>query len=361
MTEHWLQVGGRRVPLLAGPGALSRLPDALATMGFGGRLFVVADEVAADLHGQALRAILPEVPLLTVSGAEADKTLAQVARVWDWLIGQAAQRRDAVVAFGGGVVCDVVGFAAACYLRGVGLVNVPTTVLAQVDASVGGKTGVNHPRGKNLIGAFYQPLAVVADTSLVRTLPRRAFAAGLAEVAKIAMVMDADLFEQLEQVAAELGPDAGELLAPLVARAITLKAGVVERDEHETGERMLLNYGHTFGHALEAASGYGRLLHGEAVAVGMEAAARIARLLGMLDEVSVGRQTELLRALSLPICFADVPRDEVLARLALDKKRAGIRQRWVLAERVGSARVRDDVPADTVEEAFNWVSRKARV
>ena len=357
----WLQIGQRRVPLLAGPDALADLPAALAEAHFEGRLFVVADRVAADLHGQALHAVLDAAPLLTISGAEADKTLAQAGLVWDWLIEQGAERRDALVAFGGGVVCDLVGFAAASYLRGIGLVNVPTTLLAQVDASVGGKTGVNHPRGKNLIGAFYQPLAVVADTRFLASLPRRAFAAGLAEVAKVGMVLDHDLFAAMERGAAGLVPGAAEVLTPLIARAIELKAAVVERDEREQGNRMLLNYGHTVGHALEAAAGYGRLLHGEAVAVGMEAAANIACSMGVLDRGSADRQHALLVALGLPTCYADVPREHVRSRLSLDKKRAGQRQRWVLADCVGAARVRDDVPAAAVESALAWVTRTAPV
>src|SRR5205814_5377140 len=243
------------------------------------RLFVVADEYALQLHEARLRQVLPGATFLSISGAEADKTLEHVEDIWDWLVANGAQRRDALVGFGGGVVCDMVGFAAACYLRGVGLVNVPTTLLAQVDASVGGKTGVNHPRGKNLIGAFYQPLCVVADTGLLATLTPRAFAAGMAEVAKMAMILDADLFASLERQAHTLIASAAEALAPIVSRSIELKADIVERDERESGDRMLLNYGHTVGHALEAGAGYGTLLHGEAVAVGMQAAAIIAERL----------------------------------------------------------------------------------
>jgi 3-dehydroquinate synthase len=272
------------------------------------------------------------------------------------LVDNGAQRRDALVAFGGGVVCDLVGFAAACYLRGVGLINVPTTLLAQVDASVGGKTGVNHPRGKNLIGAFYQPLCVVADTALLETLPPRAFAAGMAEVAKMAMILDANLFDRLEALAPTLDASQAEHLAPIVARSIELKADVVERDERESGDRMLLNYGHTVGHALEAGAGYGTLLHGEAVAVGMQAAAHIAQSIGMLDGYDAQRQAELLAALRLPLRW-QAPVDEVMARLSLDKKRAGKRQRWVLAERVGAARVRDDVPAELAREAVISVAQ----
>jgi len=355
----WLRAGQRDVPLLSGPGALGGLSGALAQVGFAGTLFVVADSRAADVHGDRLRRLLPDAPLLRISGDEKDKTLGQAAHVWDWLVDRGAQRRDALVAFGGGVVCDLVGFVAACYLRGIGLVNVPTTLLAQVDASVGGKTAVNHPRGKNLIGAFYQPLAVVADTSLLASLPRRAFAGGLAEIAKIAVAMDADLFAALEGAAAGLSPDNAAALTPFVARAIQLKAGVVERDERESGERLLLNYGHTVGHALEAATAYGTLLHGEAVAVGMAAAAHIAQRLGMLAASEAQRQSAVLRALRLPTICGAAPVDTVLSRLTADKKRVGVRLRWVLPERIGCARVRDDVPDDVVREAVERVTRQS--
>ena len=351
-----LRAGGRDVPLLAGPGALAQLPAALADRGFAGRLWIVADALADDLHGEALRSVLPDVPILRIPGDESGKTLAQASAVWDWLLERGAERRDALVAFGGGVVCDLVGFAAASYLRGIGLVNAPTTLLAQVDASVGGKTGVNHARGKNLIGAFHQPLAVVADTTLLATLSDRAFANGMAEVAKIAMAMDAALFKHLEAEAGDLRPEDAGRLGSIIASAIALKAGVVERDERESGERMLLNYGHTVGHALEAASRYEALLHGEAVAIGMEAAARIATAVGMLGKGDANRQQSLLDALMLPRrAPAGYRLDDILARLSVDKKRVGARQRWVLATRVGEAVVRDDVPGDVVRKAVESI------
>lgn len=354
LAVRTLRAGGRDVPLVAGPDAVAALPQVLSDAGFEGRLFVIADKRAADLHGSALTAF-GSAPMLCVSGDESAKTLEAVAHVWDWLVDNSAQRRDALVAFGGGVVCDLVGFAAACYLRGVGLVNVPTTLLAQVDASVGGKTGVNHARGKNLIGAFYQPLCVVADTALLATLSARAFAAGMAEVAKMAMILDADLFARLESLAPTLDAQAADELAPIVTRSIELKADVVERDERESGDRMLLNYGHTVGHALEAGAGYGALLHGEAVAVGMQAAAFIAQRMGMLSDAAIARQTDLLRSLKLPLYWpASV--DEIAGRLVLDKKRAGNRQRWVLAERIGSGRLRDDVPDEIVLAAIEAVT-----
>ncbi len=353
-ATRWLQAGGRRVPLLAGPGALSELASAMAEVGFDGRLFIVADAEAVRLHGDRL----PEAPLLCISGAEEDKTLSQLSRVWDWLVEQRVQRRDAVLAFGGGVVCDLAGFAAASFMRGVGLVNVPTTLLAQVDASVGGKTGINHPRGKNLIGAFYQPLAVVADTTLLRTLPQRAFAAGMAEVVKMAMILDAALFEDLERTAERLKPQEGEALTPFVARSIELKAEIVEHDEREAGDRMLLNYGHTVGHALEAAAGYGSLLHGEAVAVGMRAAAVIGVRQGVLDESSAERQNALLQRFGLPARWPDVSAAQLESGLQLDKKRAGATQRWILAHKVGEAAIHSDVPAHVVLQALEAVTAR---
>jgi len=356
LARRTLRAGGRAVPLLAGPGALAEVPRALTELSFEGHLFVVADQHAIDLHQHALRDALPDAPVLCVSGNEEDKSLEAVARVWDWLVERGVQRRDALLAFGGGVVCDLAGFAAACYLRGIGLVNAPTTLLAQVDASVGGKTGVNHARGKNLIGAFYQPLCVVADTRLLSTLPKRAFAAGMAEVAKMAMILDADLFARLEQIGPSLGPHDADALAPIVARSIELKADVVERDERESGDRMLLNYGHTVGHALEAGTGYGTLLHGEAVAIGMQAAAHIARGLDMLSDQDARRQMQLLRDLGLPLRWR-APAEDVLSRLTLDKKRAGSRQRWVLADRIGAGRIRDDVPPDLARAAVIAVTQ----
>jgi 3-dehydroquinate synthase len=352
VATRWLRAGGRDVPLLAGADALVELPRALSEVGFEGRLFVVADEYAFRLHG----ARLADHPMLCISGAEADKNLEQVTRVWDWLVDQGAQRRDAVLAFGGGVACDLAGFAAASYLRGIGLINVPTTLLAQVDASVGGKTGINHARGKNLIGAFYQPLCVVADTSVLATLSRRAFAAGMAEVAKMAMILDAQLFSQLEEQVDQLTPEAAEALAPVIARSIELKADVVERDEREAGDRMLLNYGHTIGHALEAAAGYGSLLHGEAVAVGMHGGALIAEGMGVLDHAAAERQAALLERLQLPARWPHVRAAELEARLKLDKKRAGEVQRWVLAHGVGCAAVHGDVPEALARRALMAVT-----
>lgn len=351
------RAGGRAVPLIAGPGALDQLAPTLQQVSFAGRLFLVADAHAEQLHRTLIQQAFPFHPLLAISGEESAKSIQQVQRVWDWLVEQRAQRRDALVAIGGGVVCDIVGFAASSYMRGIGLVNVPTTLLAQVDASVGGKTGVNHASAKNLIGAFYQPLAVVADTRFLRTLTQRDVANGLAEVAKISMTLDADLFARLESEAPGYTPESADALTPVIARAIQLKAEIVERDEREAGDRMLLNYGHTIGHAIEAASDYTTFLHGEAIAIGMAAAAHIAQGMGLLSTDAAARQAALLQLLHLPQSLAGLPPEAILSRLSLDKKRAGARQCWILADGVGSAHIRDDVPDDLVYSAVASILR----
>src|SRR6202158_3405471 len=334
VVTRWLKAGGRNVPLLAGPGALEVLPQALADAGFEGRLFVVADQHAMQLHEARLRAVLPEAALLCISGAEADKTLDQVSKIWDWLVDRGAQRRDALVGFGGGVVCDLVGFAAACYLRGIGLVNAPTTLLAQVDAAIGGKTGINHPRGKNLIGAFYHPRFVLADPATLLTLPARERTEGWAEVVKYGIILDATLFAQLEEYADELrdfSHPPAQLLCQIIARCIALKAAVIEEDEREQARRAILNYGHTVAHALENLAGYGVFLHGEAVSLGMVAAAAIAQQAGMCDSDLVTLQNALLQALGWPVAYeGQVRAADILAAIQLDKKVANKQVRWVM-------------------------------
>jgi len=340
-----LRAGGRDVPLLAGPAALSRLPHALDEIGFDGRLFVLADALALQLHGDVLNSVIPEAPVLTLSGAEEAKTLSAVSDVWDWLVGQGAQRRDALVAFGGGVVCDLVGFAAACYLRGVVLVNVPTTLLAQVYASVGVKTGVNHPRGKNLIGAFHPPAGVWIDTAFLGTWPDREYRSGLAEVVKYGVILDADLFAWLEANADAVLRREAEAVRHVVGRSCRLKADVVEKDEREeTGLRAVLNYGHTFAHAFETVGGYGAWLHGEAVAAGMICASRLAERRGLIGRDVIERQLRILQRFGLPTAPLRWPVAELLAVMRNDKKAVAGRLRLVLPLRLGEVALFDDIP-----------------
>ncbi|MDP8925052.1 MAG: 3-dehydroquinate synthase, partial [Chloroflexota bacterium] len=269
-----IRTGSSQYEAWVGAGLLERLPELLERAGLRGRSRVVADETVWRLHGGAIEAALRDagrdVALYTLPGGEEHKTLADAERMYDWLIEAGTDRGDHVVAVGGGVIGDMGGFVAATFLRGIPVVQVPTTLLAQVDSSIGGKTGVDHRLGKNLIGAFHQPSLVVADTRFLRTLPEREYRSGWAEIVKMAVIMDADLFARLERRAETLLRFEDEVaLAHAVRRSIELKGEVVGADERESGLRVILNYGHTIGHAVEAATGYRRLLHGEAVAIGM--------------------------------------------------------------------------------------------
>jgi len=365
-------------PILVGPGLLGELPAQLNVLGLRGKLWLIVDGAVYPHYGEtvasALRGAGYQVEHKIIPSGEASKDLAIVSSSYDWMIGGGVERRDAVLALGGGVIGDLAGFVAATVLRGIALVQLPTTLLAMVDSALGGKTGVNHPLGKNLIGAFHQPRLVLSDTNTLATLLPRELNAGWAEVIKHGVIRDAGLFEMLEQkpevrsqkpeVAASSGETsaveprraASTLLAPdswllnsIIKRAVQVKVDVVNADERETGERMLLNYGHTLGHAVEAAAGYGRLLHGEAVAIGMDLEARIAEQLGMVDAAMVARQRALLHAYGLPTEIpAGMAADAILELTLRDKKVRAGKIRWALTTGIGGATLRDDVPAELV-------------
>ena len=354
----WVRAPSRTYPVYVGPETLERAGQLLAHHDLNGTLRIIADERVAQLHGERLRRALGDRPQhwYEVPAGEEHKTLEQTYRLYDALLAGKPERRDVIVAFGGGVVGDLAGFVAATLLRGMPFVQIPTTVLSQVDSSVGGKVGVDHSAGKNLIGAFHQPSLVMADLDVLRTLPKREIAAGWAEVVKIAVVQDADLFDRLERCAdglSALDPDA---VGPAIRRAIELKTRLVEQDEHDTkGIRAVLNYGHTLGHAVEAASDYAAFLHGEAVAIGMGAAARIAERLALHPTDAVERQSQLLRRLGLPQAAPRLERSRVEGALALDKKRANGRTSWVLPNGLGNVVVTSDVPDELVQEALELV------
>lgn len=289
-----------------------------------------------------------------VPAGEGSKSLAEAARLYDALYDCAADRHTAVVAVGGGVVGDLAGFVAATYNRGLPLVMVPTTLLAMVDSSVGGKTGVNHPKGKNLIGAFHQPAGVWIDTAFLNTLPVREYHSGLAEVVKYGVILDADFFASLETNVPAIARRDPAVLVPVIARCCRLKADVVEKDEREeTGLRAVLNYGHTFAHAFETVGGYGVWLHGEAVAAGMECAARLARKMGLIGPELLDRQRRLLQAFGLPTePRPEWPLDAMLAVMKRDKKAAGGRMRFILPRKLGEVALFDDVPESRVREVL---------
>jgi 3-dehydroquinate synthase len=324
-------------------GSLDTLGDFVAGLASPSRVVVVTDPRVASLHGaraqRSLRRAGLDATWLRIPRGERAKDPRHVAALWERFGRIGLDRAGLVVAFGGGVVGDVAGFAAACWLRGVAWVGVPTTVLSQVDSSVGGKTGVDLAAGKNLVGAFHQPLGVLVDPDVLRTLPPRERRAGLAEVVKMGMACDASLFAWCERRRHELSRGEPAALASAVLRAIRVKARVVQRDEREAGPRTALNFGHTTGHALEAALGYRGLRHGEAVAIGMRLAARLSVRLAGLEPAVVRRLDVVLDSLRLPRRLPAVGVNTMLAAMALDKKRAREGVRWVLTPRVGHASV----------------------
>lgn len=307
-----------------------------------------ADAVSAALGASGFRVVRHDVP-----PGESSKCLDQAAALYDALAAMRADRKTLVVAVGGGVVGDLAGFAAATFNRGLPLLMVPTTLLAMVDSSVGGKVGINHPRGKNLIGAFHQPLAVWINTATLDTLPEREYLSGLAEVVKYGVILDADFFAWLEANASALRQRDRQAIRYVVARSCRLKADVVEKDEWErTGLRAALNYGHTFGHAFEAVAGYGTWLHGEAVAAGMMCAARLALARGLIGSDLVDRQRNLLVAMGLPTQPAPWPADELLAAMRSDKKVEAGRLRFVLPVRLGEVRLIEGISDEEAKAAL---------
>lgn len=349
--------------LAIGLGQLSKLGARMRAAGLDGRAFVVSDDRVFALYGEraveGLRAGGFEPACFQFPNGERTKVLASAARLYDWLAENRAERTDAIVALGGGVVGDVAGFVAATFLRGMPLVQVPTTVLAQIDSSIGGKVAVNHPLGKNLIGAFYPARLIVGDTDTLRTLPPRLLADGWAEAIKCAMILDAELLDVLQANAAALcdlgGPAADlHLVGVVVERCARHKVRVVTEDERETGLRMILNYGHTIGHALEAALDYETLLHGEAVSVGMAGAAAISVALGFLDPAIARRQNDVLTRFGLPIRFPSGRPAPSVARvmdhMSRDKKARASRLRWILLDGLGKTHIASDVPTDLVRE-----------
>jgi 3-dehydroquinate synthase len=293
------------------------------------------------------------VDLVAVPPGESSKSVDNADQLWRILLEFGADRKSIVVAVGGGVVGDLAGFVAASYARGIGFVQVPTTLLAQVDSSVGGKVGVNLPGAKNMVGAFWQPAGVLIDTDVLETLPVREYRAGLAEVVKYGVILDAVFFDYLEQNVAGLNSREPDVLQHIIARCCELKAQVVSADEREeTGLRAVLNYGHTFCHAIEAETGYGQFLHGEAVAIGMLCASRLAESMGRIDAEITHRQRELLKALGLSLTVPDVDHERLVRAMAKDKKAEHGELRFVLPTRMGHVELVGDVDADLVHAAL---------
>lgn len=338
MDTLQVELGSRSYPILIGQGLLG--DGSLFERHLRARdILIVSNTVVAQLYLDTLEAGLRgrRVIATILPDGESQKTLATVARILDVLVANRFGRDCAVVALGGGVVGDMAGFAAATYQRGVGFAQVPTTLLAQVDSSVGGKTGVNHPGGKNLIGAFHQPVVVVADTRTLTTLPSRELRAGLAEVIKYGLICDAGFFAWLEAHIDALLAGDGAALAHVIRRSCEIKAQIVGRDEREQGERALLNLGHTFGHAVEAATRYTEWLHGEAIGAGLVMAAHMSRESGYLTAEELERVTRLVARAGLPTHISSVKPDVALEHMRIDKKVQEGRIRLVLPRGIGSA------------------------
>lgn len=358
MNRVAVDLGSRSYEVRIGEGLIARAGAEIAPLLRRRRVAIVTDAALVPLHLPALTAVLEAdgiaVSSLALPSGEATKCWAELARVTEWLLEQKVERRDLVLAFGGGVIGDLVGFAAAILRRGVRFVQLPTTLLAQVDSSVGGKTGINSTHGKNLIGAFHQPSLVLADIGVLETLPDRDFLSGYGEVVKYGLLGDAGFFDWLEAQGPTMrhGDRAARLHA--VTRSVEMKAGIVSRDETEEGERALLNLGHTFCHALEKATGYGdRLLHGEGVAIGCALAFQLSQRLGLCSQEAPSRVRAHLRRLGMKTDLADIPGDlpdagALLALMGQDKKVVDGRLRFILAHDIGQAFVAEDVPPDLV-------------
>ena len=349
-----VSLGSRSYPIYIGEDLLAD-HDLLRGHIRGNQVAVITNETVAPLYLDSLRAALDGLSLDVhqLPDGEQYKTLESYSAIMDFLIGRRHNRTTTLIALGGGVVGDICGFAAATFQRGVDFLQVPTTLLAQVDSSVGGKTAVNHPGGKNLIGAFYQPGCVVADTAVLKTLGEREFAAGLAEVLKYGVIADADFFSWICDHSAQLVARDPAALTRAIRRSCEIKAEVVASDEREAGQRAILNFGHTFGHALEALTGYKELLHGEAVAVGMVMAADVSRRLGSLSEEAAQRIKQAVAGLGLAVCPPELPVDDMLKAMGMDKKVVDGRLRLVLARSIGQVVVSDDIAEDALRATLS--------
>ena len=352
-----VNLGTHSYSIVVERGGLATVGARLRDLGVGRRAALVTDAGIRRLHGAAVTASLEAagftVTVIEVPEGESAKTLTVAEHCWDRVLTAGLDRSSTVLGLGGGAVGDLAGFVAATYMRGVNFVTLPTTVLAQVDASIGGKTAIDHPKAKNLIGAFHQPRLVVVDPAVVRTLPERDFRSGLAEIVKHGIVLERAYFDEVERDASRLLARELDVLERVIGGSCRLKASVIERDPEEKSElRFALNYGHTIGHALEAVTGFERWTHGEAVSLGIVAEARLARRLGLADEAASVRQEGLLAAVGLPVRADRLDVDAVLSAITHDKKARDGRVPFVLAPRLGAFHVVDDVPPGEIRAAI---------
>jgi 3-dehydroquinate synthase len=358
MQTYTVALGDRAYPIHIGADLLTNA-DLLLPHLPQKRVALVTNEIVAPLYLDPVRSALERagvkvVPVILPDG-EQHKNWETLNQVFDALLAARCERGTTIVALGGGVVGDISGFAAATYQRGVPFIQMPTTLLAQVDSSIGGKTAINHPAGKNMIGAFYQPRVVIADMRTLQTLPDRELKAGLAEIIKHGLISDEGFFSWLELNIERILARELDALGHAVLRSCEIKGAVVVRDERELGERALLNFGHTFGHAIENGMGYGAWLHGEAVAAGMALASDLSQQLGMLEGAAAERIRKLLVRAGLPIEVRGIPSNKLRQLMSLDKKAKDGNLRFILLERIGAAVIRADVPPNALDRTLDQV------
>ena len=361
MKKIPISLGESSYDIVVGYRITSELGEAAREVGLGSKQMIISSDAVWSLYGKMVYASLASsgfnVTSTNVNDDEEAKSLETVSTIYDRLLDNEFDRTSSIIALGGGVVGDITGFAAATYMRGIRYAQVPTTLLAQVDSSLGGKTGVNHAKAKNLIGVFCQPALVWIDVATLQTLPEREFRSGLAEVIKYAIITDRGLFSTLSEVVPLLSSTSLETLIDIVSRCCSIKARVVQEDEKETGVRSILNYGHTIGHAIETITNYSHYTHGEAIAVGMTAAAKISHKIGTCDQETMELQENLLRSARLPTSI-DLPINPrtIVDQLSSDKKKLDGKVRWVLPRTIGDVFLTDDVPARTVLEVLREIT-----
>jgi len=345
-TNVPVNLGDRSYEIVIAPGALDEVASTIAATVSTSHLLVVSDSNVAPLYLDRITDLLSgsfdRVDSMVVPAGEPSKSVAQCDQLWQKMIELKTDRKSAVVALGGGVVGDLAGFLAASFTRGLPFVQIPTSLLAQVDSSVGGKVGINLPQAKNMVGAFWQPRSVIIDPLALNTLDEANYRAGMAEVIKYGVIMDEEFFQFLESSVDQIKVRDAQTLTKIIAQSCRCKAQVVEEDEHETsGRRAILNYGHTYGHAIEAVFGYGKYLHGEAISIGMTCAARLARQLGMVDQDFCDRQTTLFQQIGLPTEAPEENLDQLMDAMTRDKKVAGGKLKLILPTRMGHVELID--------------------
>ena len=360
MRKIRIELGERSYNIIIGHDILSDIGRTLDRFEFSSSLAIVSNPTVYRLYGAVVsKSVTDEGFNLTeiiIPDGEEYKSLASVQKIYDDLLRAKLDRRSAVIALGGGVIGDIAGFAASTYMRGIAFVQVPTTLLAQVDSSLGGKTGVNHELGKNMIGTFWQPRLVWVDIDTLITLPRREFLSGIAEVIKYGVIWDAELFNFLESKREEVLKIERDSLKYIIGRSCEIKSEVVEKDERESGVRAILNYGHTIGHAIETVTGYKRYLHGEAVAIGMHVEARLSRVLGFIEDAQIARIKKLIESYDLP---SEMPAGTdfhgLLETMKLDKKAASGDLKFILPERIGAVKIQSGVSPEAIREVLQGI------